>query len=76
MATKITHTLKCQFAGDNETEFYVNVPDYDTEKADSEIQNGVEAMLQSGALGIGSNAATAAIGAQKVDTTVTDVVFI
>lgn len=76
MATKITHTLKCQFAGDNETEFYVNVPDYDTEKTDSEIQNGVEAMLASGALGIGSHAATAAIGATKVDTTTTDVLFI
>lgn len=76
MATKITHTLKCQFAGDGETKFNVNVPDYNTEKTDSEIQTGVEAMLQSGALGIGNNAAIAAIGAQKIDTTTTDVVFI
>lgn len=76
MATKITHTLKCEFVGDNEAKFYVNVPDYDTEKPDSEIQTGVEAMLSSGALGIGNNAATAVIGATKVDTTTTEVVFI
>ncbi len=76
MATKITRTLKCQFAGENDTEFNVNVPDYNTEKSDSEIQTGVNAMLASGALGIGSKAATAVIGATKVDTTTTDVVFI
>lgn len=76
MASKITHTLKCQFAGENDTEFYVNVPDYNQEKTDSEIQTGVQAMLASGALGIGSKAATAVLGATKVDTTTTDVVFI
>lgn len=76
MATKITHTLKCQFAADNGNQFYVNVPDYNTELADSEIQTGVESMLSSGAIGIGSSAANAVVGATKVDTTTTDVVFI
>lgn len=76
MATKITHTLKCQFATDNGNDIYVNVPDYNTELADSEIQAGVESMFQSGAIGSGSNAANAVLGATKVDTTTTDVVFI
>ena len=76
MAIKITHTLKAQFADERGEEFYFNVPDYNTELTDSEIQTGVESMLSSGAIANGGSAANAAIGAVKVDTTQTDVPFI
>ena len=54
----------------------VNLDSYKEDLTDSEIQTGVEAMLASGALASGGYSAVAAIGAQKVETTSTDVVFI
>ena len=76
MATKTTKVLKTQFSCENGKEMSVNLDSYKEDITDSEIQSGVEAMLASGALASGGAAAVAAIGAQKVETTSTDVVFL
>ena len=76
MATKTTKVLKTQFTCENGTNMTVSLDSYKPDITDSEIQTGVEAMLASGALASGGATAVAAIGAQKVDTTTVDVVFI
>ena len=68
MAIKTTKVLKTQFTCENGEEMSVNLDSYKEDITDSEIQSSVEAMLASGAL--------ASIGAQKIETTSTDVVFI
>ena len=68
MATKTTKVLKTQFTCENGKNMTVSLDSYKPDITDSEIQIGVEAMLASGAL--------ASIGAQKIETTSTDVVFI
>ncbi len=76
MATKTTKVLKTQFTCENGKNMTVSLDSYKPDITDSEIQIGVEAMLASGALASGGASAVAAIGAQKVDTTTVDVVFI
>ena len=76
MAIKTTKVLKTQFSCENGEEMSVNLDSYKEDITDSEIQSGVEAMLASGALASGGAAAVAAIGAQKIETTSTDVVFV
>ena len=76
MAIKTTKVLKTQFTCENGEEMSVNLDSYKEDITDSEIQSGVEAMLASGALASGGYSAVAAIGAQKIETTSTDVVFI
>ena len=76
MATKTTKVLKTQFTCENGKNMTVSLDSYKPDNTDSEIQTGVEAMLASGALASGGASAVAAVGAQKVDTTTVDVVFI
>ena len=76
MATKTTKVLKTHFTCDNGKDLTLSLDSYKEDLTDSEIQSGVEAMLASGALASGGAAAVAAIGAQKVETTSVDVVFV
>ena len=76
MATKTTHKLNVNFTCDNGSDCTYVLDDYKQDLTDSEIQTGAEAMLASGAIANGGNAAVAVIGAKKVDTTTVDVVFV
>lgn len=76
MATKTTHKLNIDFTCDNGSSCIYSLDDYKQDLTDSDIQTGAEAMLASGAIANGSNAAVAVIGAKKVDTTTVDVVFV
>lgn len=65
--------LKATFGLQSGEEKVITFSSLDPEKTDQEIKTALQAMVTSGALGEGADAATAVKSAQKVATTVTNV---
>lgn len=69
----MTTVLKVTFGLASGTEKQITFSTLDPAKTDSEIKTALNAMLSSGAIGQGADAATTVKSAQKVETTVTNV---
>lgn len=67
LVLKVTFNLK---SGD---EKIISFSALDPAKSDQELKTALTAMVTSGALGVGADAATSVQSAQKVSTTTTDV---
>ena len=65
--------LKATFGLQSGEEKVITFSSLDPEKTDQEIKTALQAMVTSGALGEGADAATSVKAAQKVATTVTNV---